>query len=163
MQLHTILIHYIRPWKKKTMISKIDLKKLMIQLVGFLIKVMYFMGVDPNWISWIKACLASSKASVLVNGNPTVEFHLERDLRQTDPLYPFLFLLIMEALNVAMSDAITLELFKPIKIGDNQISISHLIYADDAIFIGVWTRQNVKNLVLILKCFYEVSGLSGKC
>nr|GEX27414.1 RNA-directed DNA polymerase, eukaryota [Tanacetum cinerariifolium] len=39
------------------------------------------------------------------------------------------------------------------------ISISHLFYADDAIFIREWSDDNLGNLVIILKCFYLASGL----
>lgn len=103
---------------------------------------MYFMGFGPKQISWIKACIVLLNSSELVNGNPIVEFHPERGLRQGDPLS--FFLLIIQALNVAMFDAIDLELFKPIKTSVNHIPISHLLYANDAIFIGAWTRKNVK-------------------
>nr|GEY38073.1 RNA-directed DNA polymerase, eukaryota [Tanacetum cinerariifolium] len=46
--------------------------------------------------SWIRACLSSSWASVLVKGTPTLEFSIKRGLRQGDPLSLFLFILVME-------------------------------------------------------------------
>nr|GEV59694.1 reverse transcriptase domain, reverse transcriptase zinc-binding domain protein [Tanacetum cinerariifolium] len=57
--------------------------------------------------SWIKACLESSRASVFVNGSPTYEFSPKRGLRHGDPLSHFLFILIMEGLHVALSNAVT--------------------------------------------------------
>lgn len=122
---------------------------------------MQFMGFGLNWVSWVKACLISSKSSVLVNGSPIAKFSLEWGLRQGDPMSSFLFLLVMEALNVAMSDAVELNIFKPLKVGGNKIMLRHLLYADDAIFIGKWSIQNVENFVLILKCFmkFRVSRL----
>ncbi|GKD01973.1 RNA-directed DNA polymerase, eukaryota [Tanacetum coccineum] len=39
------------------------------------------------------------------------------------------------------------------------MSISHLFYADDAMFIGEWSESNLKNIVKILKCFFLVSRL----
>ncbi|GKD29615.1 RNA-directed DNA polymerase, eukaryota [Tanacetum coccineum] len=39
------------------------------------------------------------------------------------------------------------------------MSISHLFYADDAMFIGEWSDSNLKNIVKILKCFFLASGL----
>nr|GEV35673.1 RNA-directed DNA polymerase, eukaryota, reverse transcriptase zinc-binding domain protein [Tanacetum cinerariifolium] len=38
-------------------------------------------------------------------------------------------------------------------------SISHLFYADDAMFVGEWSEDNLKITVSILKCFFFASGL----
>nr|GEV54431.1 hypothetical protein [Tanacetum cinerariifolium] len=47
-------------------------------------------------IDKIRACLHSSRASILINGSPTSKFSIKRELRQGDPLSPFLFILVME-------------------------------------------------------------------
>ncbi|GJR34328.1 RNA-directed DNA polymerase, eukaryota [Tanacetum coccineum] len=49
-------------------------------------------------------------------------------------------------------------LFKGIHI-DESLTLSHLFYADDAIFIGKWDRANVITIVHMLKCFFLASGL----
>lgn len=46
-----------------------------------------------------------------------------------------------------------------VKIGHEEIPVSHLFYADDVIFIGEWSSENVQNIVLLLRCFFLVSGL----
>nr|GEU80032.1 RNA-directed DNA polymerase, eukaryota [Tanacetum cinerariifolium] len=51
-----------------------------------------------------------------------------------------------------------LSLFKGIRI-DDTLTLSHLCYADDAIFIGKWERANVIAIVLMLNCFFMASGL----
>lgn len=37
--------------------------------------------------------------------------------------------------------------------------ISHLQYADDVVFMGSWSLENLKNLIRILRCFELSSGL----
>ncbi|GKA04405.1 RNA-directed DNA polymerase, eukaryota, partial [Tanacetum coccineum] len=49
-------------------------------------------------------------------------------------------------------------LYKGISI-NNSLTISHLFYADDAIFVGKWDINNIKTIVNVLNCFFMVSGL----
>lgn len=97
---------------------------------------MEFMGFHKKWLRWVKACLVSSIASVLINGRPRQEFSLQRGLRQGDPMVPFLFIMVMEGLHVAMEDPINQGLFRVISVGANNIMISHLFYTDDTLFLG---------------------------
>nr|GEV22641.1 RNA-directed DNA polymerase, eukaryota [Tanacetum cinerariifolium] len=62
--------------------------------------------VLSRWRSWVRGSLSSGKASIIVNGSLTSEFHFFRGLKQRDPLAPFLFLLIMEALHLSFSRAV---------------------------------------------------------
>ncbi|GKD11789.1 hypothetical protein Tco_1196196, partial [Tanacetum coccineum] len=49
-------------------------------------------------------------------------------------------------------------LFKGIRI-DDSLTLSHLFYADDAVFIGKWDKANFTDIVQVLKCFFLASGL----
>lgn len=80
-------------------------------------------------------------------------------MRQGDPLSPFLFLIVAESLNVFISEAIRHDVFQGIKIGRNEVQLSHLQYADDTIIFGQWNMVNAKNLIRIMRCHQEVSGL----
>ncbi|GJR81176.1 RNA-directed DNA polymerase, eukaryota, reverse transcriptase zinc-binding domain protein [Tanacetum coccineum] len=115
------------------------------------------MGFHGSWISWIRGCLNHATSSVLVNGSPTNEFHLSRGLRQGDPLSPFLFIIAMEGLHVAIEDASAAGLYRGITM--HTLSLSHFFFADDALFVGEWSRENIRNLSIILECFHRVSGL----
>lgn len=44
--------------------------------------------------------------------------------------------------------------FKGINVGDSTLMMSYLFYADDALFLGEWSKENIENLVHILNCFY---------
>lgn len=65
----------------------------------------------------------------------------------------------MELLNAALKSAVDKGIFKGIKILGVGPCISHLFYVDDALFIGEWSKANLKNLARILKCFHVSSGL----
>lgn len=114
---------------------------------NYLDSMMIQKGFGRKWRQWIKECLKSESSSVLVNGIPTFEFPLYRGLRQGDPIAPFLFTLIMEGLNSAISKAIGCNTYKGIQIGENRIHLTYLFFADDSIFFGEWTVENILYLV----------------
>nr|GEY29417.1 RNA-directed DNA polymerase, eukaryota, reverse transcriptase zinc-binding domain protein [Tanacetum cinerariifolium] len=118
---------------------------------------MRFMGFNDTWINWILGCFNNATSSILINGSPTREFNIQRGLRQGDPLSPFLFIIAMEGLHVAIEDAIAAGLYRGFKV--RNISLSHLFFADNALFIGDWSSENISSLVSILECFHKVSGL----
>nr|GEW37116.1 RNA-directed DNA polymerase, eukaryota [Tanacetum cinerariifolium] len=115
-------------------------------------------GFGPKWRMWIQGCLSSAIGSILVNGSPTSEFEFHKGLKQGDPLSPYLFILVMESLHLSFTNILNACLFKGIRI-DDTLTLSHLFYADDAIFIGKWERANVITIVRMLNCFFMASGL----
>nr|GEZ00993.1 RNA-directed DNA polymerase, eukaryota, reverse transcriptase zinc-binding domain protein [Tanacetum cinerariifolium] len=146
--------------KKQAMIFKVDFAKAYDSIRwDFLDDVLISFGFGSKWRSWIRGSLYSGKASILVNGSPTPEFHFHRGLKQGDPLAPFLFLLIMESLRLSFSWAVEAEIFTGFRV-DHSITLSYLFYADDAVFIGEWSHSNLKGIMNILRCFSLLSGMS---
>ncbi|XP_076945025.1 uncharacterized protein LOC143615918 [Bidens hawaiensis] len=109
------------------------------------------MNFPSKWRSWVAGILRASWASVLVNGSPTPEFVYTRELRQGDPLSPFLFVIAMEGFSCLMKKAVRSRAFKGLQCGLGGPLRSHILYADDAIIIGEWNRANTQKLKRILR------------
>lgn len=56
--------------------------------------------------------------AILVNGSSTQEFFPQKGLRQGEPLSPFLFNVIVEALNILMERAMEEGLIRDIKVAE---------------------------------------------
>ncbi|GJX75163.1 RNA-directed DNA polymerase, eukaryota, reverse transcriptase zinc-binding domain protein [Tanacetum coccineum] len=84
---------------------------------------------------------------------------MERGLKQGDPLSPFIFLIVAEALQVMMIDACNKGIYKGLSLANDDANVSLLQYADDALFFGEWSKSNMIHLLHILNCFHDVSGL----
>ena len=86
--------------KKKCMILKVDYEKMYDSICWkFLFYMMRRLCFDKIWIGWMYGCLSTSSVFILVNGSPLREFKLQRDLRQDNPLAPFLFTMVVEGLS----------------------------------------------------------------
>ncbi|GKE32597.1 putative RNA-directed DNA polymerase, eukaryota, reverse transcriptase zinc-binding domain protein, partial [Tanacetum coccineum] len=112
-----LMVNEVVKWckrkKSQLMVFKIDFEKAFNSVSwDFLLQVMHFMGFSKKWMQWIKGCLYSSTSSILINGSPTCEFPIRRGLRQGDPLSPFLFIIAMEGIHIAIEDAIVAGLYR---------------------------------------------------
>ncbi|XP_021991252.1 uncharacterized protein LOC110888013 [Helianthus annuus] len=66
----------------------------------------------------------------------------------------------MEALSCMLSCAREAGIIRGIPAPNNGPVITHLLYADDAIMVGDWSKEEVENTLRILRCFYLSSGLN---
>ncbi|GJS10251.1 RNA-directed DNA polymerase, eukaryota [Tanacetum coccineum] len=153
------LISWCKYNKTKAMIFKVDFEKAFDSVRwDFLDDILDKFGFGTKWRGWIQGCLSSAMGSILVNGSPTSEFKFHKGLKQGDPLSPFLFILVMESLHLSFNNVLNAGLFKGIRI-NSSLTLSHLFYADDAVFIGKWDKANFTDIVQVLKCFFLASGL----
>ena len=99
---------------------------------NYLEDVMCKMSFSSLWRKWMKECVTTTTAAVLVNVSPTDEFPLARGLRQGDPLSPFLFLLVAEGFHVMIEVMVSNNIFSAYEVGPAQsLSVSHLQFAYD--------------------------------
>lgn len=86
------IISWLKTSNHPTMIMKLDIQKAFDSINSdFLLSTMSQMPFPSRWCEWIKACLMSSRASILINGSPTQEFQCQRGIRQGDPTPSLLF------------------------------------------------------------------------
>ena len=119
------------------------------------------MGFGSKWILWIRTCISTVRFSIMVNGSPSGFFGSSRGIRQGDPLSPLLFLLIMEVLS-RMLRRMEAGLIRGFKVGnlvENDLSVSHLLFADDTIVFCDVDPEQLLHLRMVLSCFEAVTGL----
>ncbi|GJT14794.1 RNA-directed DNA polymerase, eukaryota, reverse transcriptase zinc-binding domain protein [Tanacetum coccineum] len=63
-----------------------------------------------------------------------------------------------DVLHISFQRVVDAGLFTGIKI-NSMVNLSHLFYANDAIFLGQWRELNIDSLVRVLDCFFRASGL----
>ncbi|GJS49475.1 RNA-directed DNA polymerase, eukaryota [Tanacetum coccineum] len=153
------LLSWCKYKKQHAMIFKVDFAKAYDSIRwDFLDDVFQLFGFGFKWRSWNLGSLSSGMAFVLINGSPTAGFQFHCGLKQGDPLAPYLFIFVMESLHLSFSRVVDAGIFKGIKI-DNSTMISHLFYADDAVFVGEWSDDNLSSIMHVLHCFSLASGL----
>nr|GEZ04993.1 nucleotide-binding alpha-beta plait domain-containing protein [Tanacetum cinerariifolium] len=62
-------------------------------------------------------------------------------------------------LQISILEACDQSLFKGISLSGDGANISLLQYVDNALIFGEWSLENEKNLINVLKCYNEASGL----
>ncbi|XP_058778710.1 uncharacterized protein LOC131652768 [Vicia villosa] len=116
------------------------------------------MGFGEDWMKWMEAVVFSSKMSVLVNGSPMKEFVVERNLRQGDPISPFLFLIVMEGLRGMVNKDVENGDFEGFNINGNYF-VEILQFANDTILVGDESWKHIWAIKAVLRGFNLVLGM----
>jgi hypothetical protein len=102
--------------KKNALVAfKLDLEKAFDNVNwSFLHSCLIDFGFPDITIKLIMHCVTSSTLYVLWNGNKMPSFKPSHGLRQGDPLSPYLFILCMEKLSIAINHAVHHGTWDPI-------------------------------------------------
>lgn len=111
-----------------------------------------------SWVRLVMECVTTITFSVVLNGNASEFFKPNRGLRQGDPLSPYLFLIISEVLSLRITKSISDGELTGVKLSRSCPVVSHLFFADDALFFLKATLQNCSSLNRIFKVYCRASG-----
>ncbi|XP_016737961.1 uncharacterized protein [Gossypium hirsutum] len=118
------------------------------------------MGFGVKWRSWRLECLSTARAAVIINGSSSNKLKFRRGLRQGDPVSPFLFILVIEVLHLALDKAAEVGLIEGFNNVIHEMNFSHLQFADDTIlFLKADDKEvtNVKYILRVLEIFSQLS------
>lgn len=97
------VVHYLtssRAKKRYFMAAKTDMSKAYDRIEWDFIKlVLEKLGFHQKWIQWIMQCVSTVSYSYLINGAVQGTVEPEREIRQGDPLSPYIFILCSEVLS----------------------------------------------------------------
>ena len=128
-------VHYTLQERLLGIICKLDLGKAYDRVDWkFLQYMLGRMGFGEKRRMWIRECLISMVLN-LVNRSPKGYFPTGRGLGQGDPLSPFLFLIVAEALARMVKEAVNAGLFEGLKVASNTPTMNHLQFADDTLIL----------------------------
>ncbi|XP_048498238.1 uncharacterized protein LOC125496736 [Beta vulgaris subsp. vulgaris] len=140
-------------------ILKVDLSKAYDRIRWDFVEAMLRrMNFPETWINWLMQCISTVSYSILVNGEPSDSFFPKVGLRQGDPLSSFIFILCMEVLSRNLSHMQFSRELEGLKIAKSAPQISHLFFADDALFFFKANPKNCWAIKSILTSFCEKSG-----
>ena len=149
------MIYYLQNENLPGLLISIDFEKAFDSLDWeFMKKVLKHFGFGKDIIHWITAFYNDIKSSIIVNGQASTSFQIERGCRQGDPISPYIFILCAEILATMIREDSDI---KPIKIGETEFKVSQ--FADDTTFLIDRDKKSYENLFKHLEHFGNVSGL----
>ena len=120
---------------------------------SFLYQCLEIFNFGPDFIRWVKTFYKNIQSCTINNGMASNFFSLERGVRQGDPLSPYLFIVAVETLAIAIRQHPSI---KGISIGKEETKF--LQYADDTTAV-LSDTNSAKILFDLLNSFEYISGL----
>lgn len=113
----------------------------------FVEKVVKRIGLPGSWFHLIMQCITMVTYSILINGEPTGRIVPNKEnKRQVDPLSPCTFIMCTETLSRNLILQQQQGIIKGLKIAINAPQVSHMLFADDALFFMKGTMDNCWHL-----------------
>ena len=104
------------------------------------------------------SCVRYVRFSVRINGHTLDPFCPSRGLRQGDPLSPYLFLFVGEALACILNKQVQEGCISPLKVAIGAPGISNLPFTDDILLFFKATPEEARAIDNTLKLFQRCTG-----
>ena len=120
------------------------------------------MGFRVKWCRQIHTCISTVQFSVLVNKSSADFFGSSRGLRQGDPLFPMLFLVMMEVFSRMTQRVEGASLLCDFRADGRQgrgQCVLHLLFANDTILFCDANVEQILHVWILLLCFQAITGL----
>lgn len=114
-------------------------------------------GFDDRWLQWLNSFISTPHFSILLNGSPTAPFNSSRDLRQGDPLSPFLFIIAAEGLGRLIKAHVAARKLQGLRLWGPQLPLTHQQFVDDILLFCMATLKECKAILNILEVFMDAS------
>lgn len=145
--------------KESCMLIKIDIQKAYDKVDWrFLCKCLEAFGFSKQWINLIYNCISMPKISLLINGTREGFFEISHGIRQGDPLSPFLYVIMAEALGRSLTKVHLEGKILGDKVTENVPNITHQQFAYDRLLPRECNRKEAKAFKAILDIYMKVSG-----
>ena len=121
----------------------------------FLRQAMERMGFHTTWINQVLSLNENASASVIVNGEQSKTFRLQRSVRQGCPLAPYLFLLTVDVLGQMLQHPD--NHVRGLQLPDNTF-ITNQMFADDTLLFLDGKIDNMDRALTVIRRFGAASG-----
>jgi hypothetical protein len=149
------ITHYLKKNNIPGLLVSLDFEKAFDSISWkYMQKVLKLFGFGENICQWIQAFYSNINASVIVNGQASRKFSIERGCRQGDPISPYLFILCAELLACKIRET---DKIKGIKVNQTECKISQ--FADDTTLLLEGDKDSYEELFYTLDKFEKISGL----
>ncbi|KAJ1686323.1 hypothetical protein LUZ63_017713 [Rhynchospora breviuscula] len=102
----------------------------------YIFNVLDLYGLPPNYIEWVRACVTSSRFSIVLNGDADGFIQLIRGVRQGCSLSPYLFIIALDVLSRLLDFMVQKGELKGVTIARGAPTLTTLLYADDLLIFG---------------------------
>ncbi|KAL9964740.1 hypothetical protein ACROYT_G028420 [Oculina patagonica] len=148
------VMEYTKIYNIPGLMTTFDFKKAFDSLNWqYLFNTLETFNFGDSFIRWVKVLYSDISSCVMNNGFASDLFEIKRGVRQGDPLSPYLFIIALEVLNIAIRQNKEIE---GIKVGNEEVKLT--VFADD-LTTFVKNTRSFFSLKEVINKFGFVSGL----